>query len=50
MEITGKRGKCRRNIENSKSESRNTRLTCGCEVRDGDFWKYSGPDFFTINQ
>ncbi len=22
-----------------KSESRNTWLTCGCEVRDGDFWK-----------
>ncbi len=42
MEITGKWGKCRRNLQNSKSESRSTRnkwLTCGCEVHDGDFRK-----------
>ncbi len=39
MEITGKRGKCWRNLKNSKSESRNMWLVCGCKVRDGDFWK-----------
>ncbi len=39
MEITGKRGKCWRSLKNLKSESQNTWLICGCEVRDGDFRK-----------
>ncbi len=37
MEITGKWGKCWRYLKNSKSESWNTWLICGCEVHDGGF-------------
>ncbi len=32
-------GKGRRNLQNWKSKSWNTWLTCGCEVLDVDFWK-----------
>ncbi len=37
MQTTGKWGKCRRNVENLKFESRNTWLTCGCEC---SWWKF----------
>ncbi len=36
-EIIRKQGKCRRNLKNSKSESWNMWLTCGCEFCDDDF-------------
>ncbi len=37
METTGKWGKCRRNLENSKFDSRNAWLTCRCEC---SWWRF----------